>query len=96
MKLLQRMGREAVDLFRREAPQIILLDALMPRKDGFEAARKSKPWRGEELVPIIFLTSPDRRRVFGYLSGSGRDDFLSKPYNRIILKAKINTFNRMR
>ena len=89
-------GQEAVDLFRREAPQIILLDALMPRKDGFEAAREIKALAGEELVPIIFLTSLTDAESLATCLEAGGDDFLSKPYNRIILKAKINAFNRMR
>ncbi len=89
-------GQEAVDLFRQEAPQIILLDALMPRKDGFEAAREIKALAGEELVPIIFLTSLTDAESLAKCLEAGGDDFLSKPYNRIILKAKINAFNRMR
>ncbi len=89
-------GYEAVELFRKESPQIVLLDALMPRKDGFEAAREIKALAGKELIPIIFLTSLTDAESLARCLEAGGDDFLSKPYNRIILKAKINAFNRMR
>lgn len=89
-------GVEAIEQFERESPQIILLDALMPRMDGFEAARSIKNLAGEELVPIIFLTSLTDAESLAKCLEAGGDDFLSKPYNRIILQAKINAFNRMR
>ena len=50
-------GLEAVALFEQERPDMVLMDALMPVMDGFEAARRIKQLAGEELVPIIFLTS---------------------------------------
>lgn len=89
-------GVDAVERFRTERPQIVLLDALMPRMDGMEAARRIKILAGEALVPVIFLTSlSDAEELAGCLEAGG-DDFLSKPYNRVIIEAKINAFNRMR
>lgn len=89
-------GQQAVESFRREQPQLVLLDALMPRMDGREAARRIKSLAGEALVPIIFLTSlSDAEELAGCLEAGG-DDFLPKPYNRTILEAKIKAFNRMR
>ncbi|WP_250657663.1 ATP-binding SpoIIE family protein phosphatase [Alkalimarinus coralli] len=91
-----RDGVEAVDKFKQSAPEIVLMDALMPRMDGFEAARRIKQLAGEELVPIIFLTSLTDAPSLAKCLDAGGDDFLSKPYNRVILQAKINAFNRMR
>lgn len=89
-------GQEAVSAFISERPDMVLLDALMPRLDGFGAARKIKELAGEELVPIIFLTSlTDTESLVSCLEAGG-DDFLSKPYNRVILQAKIKAFRRMR
>ena len=48
-------GQEAIDIFKEESPDLILLDALMPNVDGFEAARTIRDLAGENLVPIIFL-----------------------------------------
>ncbi len=89
-------GQDAVELFAAESPDIVLLDALMPRKDGFEAARLIKEAAGEDLIPIIFLTSLSDAESLAKCLEAGGDDFLSKPYNPVILKAKINAFNRMR
>ena len=89
-------GLEAVAIFQQERPDIVLLDALMPELDGFGAARQIKQLAGDELVPIIFLTSLQDTESLVHCLDAGGDDFLSKPYNRVILKAKIKSFNRMR
>lgn len=94
--LSARNGREAVELYRRERPDIILLDALMPELDGFGAARQIRALAGEDLVPIIFLTSLTDTDSLVQCLEAGGDDFLSKPYNRVILQAKIKAFYRMR
>ncbi len=89
-------GREAIDIFERERPDIVLLDALMPNVDGFEAARNIKRLAGENLVPIIFLTSLRDATSLADCLAAGGLDFLSKPYNRVILQAKIKAFAAMR
>lgn len=91
-----RNGREAIAAYERETPDLVLLDALMPELDGFEAAREIKTQAGDSLVPIIFLTSLSDTDSLVRCLDAGGDDFLSKPYNRVILQAKIKAFNRMR
>lgn len=89
-------GLEAVAAYDRERPDLVLLDALMPELDGFGAAEQIKELAGEELVPIIFLTSLTDSASLVQCLDAGGDDFLSKPYKREILRAKIQSFNRMR
>ncbi|MDX1589307.1 MAG: fused response regulator/phosphatase [Oleiphilaceae bacterium] len=89
-------GVEAVEQFRAQRPQLVLLDVMMPRMDGMEAARHIKAMADEELVPIIFLTSLNDAESLAECLEVGGDDFLTKPYNRVILQAKINALNRMR
>lgn len=89
-------GLEAVELFKQERPEMVLLDALMPRMDGFEAAEIIKSIAGEEFVPVIFLTSLKEADSLALCLEAGGDDFIAKPYNSIILKAKLNAFQRMR
>lgn len=89
-------GVEAVALFQQERPNLVLMDALMPEMDGFEAARRIKEMAGEELVPIIFLTSLTENEALVRCLEAGGDDFLAKPYNRVILEAKINAMDRLR
>jgi CheY-like chemotaxis protein len=89
-------GKQAIQAFENERPQMVLLDALMPKMDGFEAARRIKALAGDELVPIIFLTSLQEADELVRCLEAGGDDFLSKPYNKVILRAKISAFERMR
>lgn len=89
-------GAEAIEVFARERPQLVLMDALMPIMDGFEAARQIKQLAGEALVPIIFLTSLRESEALAQCLDAGGDDFLPKPYNPLILAAKINAMDRLR
>lgn len=88
-------GLEAVGMFGQERPQLVLMDALMPVMDGFEAARRIKDLAGEALVPIIFLTSLSESEALARCLEVG-DDFLGKPYNAVILQAKIKAMDRLR
>ncbi|WP_372985083.1 PP2C family protein-serine/threonine phosphatase [Marinobacter sp.] len=89
-------GLEAVRKFRERSPDIVLLDALMPRMDGMEAARHIKALAGDRLVPVIFLTSLSDAEDLARCLEAGGDDFLTKPYSRVIIEAKIKAFDRMR
>lgn len=89
-------GAEAVQVFARERPQLVLMDAMMPIMDGFEAARQIKQLAGEALVPVIFLTSLREGEALARCVDAGGDDFLAKPYNPVILAAKIMAMDRLR
>ena len=89
-------GAEAVELFESGRPQLVLMDAVMPVMDGFEAARRIKKMAGESLVPIIFLTSMTEGEALARCLDAGGDDFIAKPYNQVVLTAKINAMNRLR
>lgn len=89
-------GAEAVEVFRQQQPQLVLMDAMMPVMDGFEAARQIKALAGETLVPIIFLTSLTESEALARCLEAGGDDFLAKPYNQVILAAKIKAMDRLR
>lgn len=103
--LLERLGHRvteasdglaAVDLFSEREPDIVFLDALMPRLDGIEAARQMKGIAGERMVPVIFLTSLSDPVELARCLEAGGDDFLLKPFNRVILEAKIKALERLR
>ncbi len=89
-------GEEAVQCYISARPDLVLMDALMPVMDGMDAAREIRRIAGEELVPIIFLTSLQDAKSLAECLDAGGDDFLSKPYSRVILQAKIKAFSRMR
>ena len=94
--LLAANGEEAVHLYETGRPDLILLDVLMPVMDGVRAAEEIRKDTHRAYVPIIFLTSLQDAESLAQCLDSGGDDFLSKPYNRVILKAKIKAFGRMR
>ncbi|MFY0640266.1 MAG: SpoIIE family protein phosphatase [Bermanella sp.] len=90
-------GLEAVNLFQESSIDIVLMDVMMPVMDGLEAAKKIKELCGDNRhVPIIFLTALEDDRALSECLDSGGDDFLSKPYNEAVLKAKISAHLRIR
>ena len=94
--MLAANGEEALKVFWDQRPDLILLDVLMPVMDGLAVARDIREKLVDDYVPIIFLTSLQDAESLAECLDSGGDDFLSKPYNRVILKAKIKAFGRMR
>ena len=89
-------GIDALAKYEADPPDLVLLDALMPGKDGFEVAQEIRANSDGAFVPIIFLTSLTEASELVKCLEAGGDDFLSKPYNKIILQAKLNAFDRMR
>ncbi|MCB1875753.1 MAG: fused response regulator/phosphatase [Chromatiales bacterium] len=89
-------GQQAVELFERERPVLVLMDVMMPVMDGYEATRQIKKLAGEVFVPVIFVTALTDEGALVKCIEAGGDDFLSKPYNRTVLKAKIDALMRLR
>ena len=89
-------GVEALELYEQCDPQVVLLDALMPRMDGVDVARTIRKNLGEQFLPIVFLTSLTEAADLARCLDAGGDDFLNKPYNKVILKAKLAALERMR
>lgn len=88
-------GEEAVALFEDEQPDMVLLDVIMPVMNGYETARMIKKKAGDRYVPIIFLTAISDDDALAKCLASGGDDFLTKPFNELILQAKIKAHSRI-
>ena len=89
--LAARNGREALALALEKQPDLVLLDVTMPDIDGFEVCRQLKDDPRTALIPITMLTvldSPDHRR---YGIEAGADDFLTKPFDERLLRARIQS-----
>ncbi len=88
-------GLEAIGIFQSEGPDLILMDVMMPVMDGYEATRRIKMMTVDKFIPIIFLTAMTDEKALSQCVEVGGDDFLTKPYNRTILKAKIDALERV-
>ena len=84
-------GVQAVELARSQAPDLIVLDVMMPRLDGLQACSKIREFSD---VPIILLTAKadDMDKLLGF--DQGADDYLTKPFNILELKARIRAMLR--
>lgn len=84
-------GKEALDIYDKEHPDLILLDVMMPGYDGWTVCREI---RRESTVPIMMLTAKGEEidQLFAY--DLGADEYITKPFSPKILVAKIKALLR--
>src|SRR5712671_240096 len=72
-------GDKGLDLARERIPDVVLLDVMMPRLNGFDVCRKLKAEQKTAMIPVLLVTSLDARqdRLAGI--GAGANDFITKP-----------------
>jgi len=90
--LMASRGEEAVQLAKREKPDLILLDVMMPGGiDGYEACRRLKAMPETRHIPVVILTTLDDRdnRVRGLQAGA--EEFLTKPIDDVQLMARVKS-----
>lgn len=89
---LKRNGEEGLMAFRRNDYDMILLDVMMPKKDGFMVAEEIRSENKD--VPIIFLTAKSLKedKIKGLTIGA--DDYITKPFSMEVLELKINAILR--
>jgi putative two-component system response regulator len=88
-------GLEALEKAHQIYPDVILLDVMMPGMDGFEVCRRirSDPTLAE--IPIIMLTALDDRKSMLDGLEAGADDYITKPYDRFELRARLIGITRL-
>ncbi|CAA9299252.1 MAG: hypothetical protein AVDCRST_MAG93-4479, partial [uncultured Chloroflexia bacterium] len=88
-------GWEALDQAVHLTPDLILLDVMMPGIDGFEVCRRLRADSRVAEVPIILITALDDRE--SHIAGfeAGADDFVSKPFDRFVLRARVRSVTRL-
>lgn len=84
-------GKEALEIYDKEHPDLILLDVMMPGYDGWTVCREI---RRESTVPIMMLTAKEEEidQLFAY--DLGADEYITKPFSPKILVAKIKALLR--
>lgn len=82
-------GREGLELAHRHQPDLVILDLMMPYKNGFEVLRELKQDPATRGVPVIILSSNSREEDIVKALNAGADDFVIKPFRARELVARV-------
>ncbi len=89
-------GKEALQVVGTDAPDLLLLDVMMPRMNGLEVCQRLRANRATRLLPIIMVTALNALDDRVEALEQGADDFVSKPINKIALLAKVRSILRVK
>ncbi len=89
-------GEEALEKVRAEHPDLVLLDVMMPKMDGFETCKKLKSSQKTRHIPVIMVTALNE--IDDKIKGieSGADEFITKPFNKLELLARVKSLLRIK
>jgi putative two-component system response regulator len=89
-------GAEALEIVRRQTPDVVLSDVVMPNVNGFEFCRRLKADHTTRLIPVILITALNDRedRLNGIRAGA--DDFLTKPFDSAELLTRVASLIRLK
>ncbi|OQX88946.1 hypothetical protein B6D60_00615 [candidate division KSB1 bacterium 4484_87] len=89
-------GIEALQKVKKHSPDLILLDVMMPRMDGFQVCRHIKNNSQTRFIPIILVTALNE--IESKIKGieAGADDFIAKPFNKLELLARVKSLLRIK
>jgi len=84
-------GFQALQILRKEEPDIIILDLMMPRMSGYEVCRKIRETKDAASLPIVMLTAKNQTADLIRGLNSGANDYLTKPFNKEELLVRART-----
>ncbi len=94
--LLAESGSEAIEIYNRERPDIILLDIILPDTDGYEVAKEIRRLQGkDEWTAIIFLSVMCKDEDLARGIEVGGDDYIMKPVGCVVVQAKVRAMYRL-
>ena len=85
-----RNGQQAISFCKQDAPDLILMDAIMPEIDGFEACKAIRALPNFNETPILMITSLDDDQAINKAFSNGATDYITKPLNFTVLKERIS------
>ena len=88
-------GREVLKKAAELKPDLILLDIMMPEMDGLEVCERLRKDKDLAEVPIVMITALDDRNTRIASLDMGADDFITKPFDRAELRARVHTITRL-
>lgn len=88
-------GEEALEKFKAQQPDLVLMDVMMPGIGGIEATRRMRETTSTRWVPIIFISALSHREDIVAGLDAGGDDYLSKPIDVVLLLTKIKGMRRI-
>jgi two-component system, OmpR family, alkaline phosphatase synthesis response regulator PhoP len=88
-------GPEALDEVAKKAPDLILLDIMMPRMSGYQVCKKIKADPALKGIPIVMVTALNEVSDVEHAVEVGADDFISKPINRLELLTRVRAMLRL-
>lgn len=83
-------GKKGIQIARKEKPDLILLDIMMPGIDGFEVLKRLKGNEKTQRIPVIMFTAKDEDEAKIKASGLYCEDYIVKPVENVVLRAKIH------
>ena len=89
-------GLSALEAVEKEHPDIILLDIMLPKLDGYEVCERLKSRHDTKFIPIIMLTALKELQDKVKALEVGADDFLSKPFENVELLARVRSLLRLK
>ena len=89
-------GEDALAIVAAQPPDLILLDIMMPRMDGYQVATLIMANPATRHIPIVMVTGLDDRDVRMLVLNAGADDFLTKPVDRAELCMRVNNLLRLK
>jgi DNA-binding response OmpR family regulator len=84
-------GFESLDFAKKKLPDLILLDVMMPKMDGFEVCKRLKKGIDTKQIPVIFLTAKTDAESIIQGFEAGGVDYVTKPFNPAELLARVRT-----
>ena len=88
-------GEEAIDIARRQRPDIILMDIMMPKLDGIGACYILKSDPNTKTIPVIMVSVRTDKLDQDYSQEMGADDYITKPFSIEALRDKVKQYERV-